>query len=79
MTVSELEFGAQNSGDYESEIEAVRKVLTPFDVFDFDGTLCPAHYGRVRHELEQKGLTIGAMDLPIAAHACRFQCHFGVE
>ncbi len=70
LTVSELEFGAQNSGDYESEIEAVRKVLTPFDVFDFDGTLCPAHYGRVRHELEQKGLTIGAMDLLIAAHAC---------
>jgi tRNA(fMet)-specific endonuclease VapC len=69
ITVSELEFGAYNSGDYDSEIAAVRKVLIPFEVFDYDGATCPPHYGRVRHELEQAGQAIGAMDLLIAAHA----------
>jgi tRNA(fMet)-specific endonuclease VapC len=69
ITVSELEFGAYNSGDYDSEIIAVRRILTPFEVFDFEGATCPAHYGRVRHELERAGQTIGAMDLLIAAHA----------
>lgn len=69
VTVSELEFGARNSDQYEGEIAAVRKVLTPFDVFDYDGVACPHHYGRVRHELEAQGVPIGAMDLLIAAHA----------
>jgi tRNA(fMet)-specific endonuclease VapC len=69
ITVSELEFGAHNSGDYDTEIVAVRQILTPFEVYDYDGTTCPAHYGRIRHELERAGQTIGAMDLLIAAHA----------
>ena len=71
ITVSELEFGAYNSGDYDTEIVAVRKILTPFEVFEYDGTICPTHYGRIRHELEQAGQAIGAMDLLIAAHMPR--------
>lgn len=69
LTVSELEFGARNSGNYDAEIAAVQKVLTPFDIFGFDGMFCPLHYGRVRHDLELKGQAIGSMDLLIAAHA----------
>src|SRR5208337_829347 len=74
ITVSELEFGAhKKSGDYDTEIVAVRKILTPFEVLDYDGATCPAHYGRIRHELEQGGQVIGAMigamDLLIATHA----------
>jgi tRNA(fMet)-specific endonuclease VapC len=69
ITVSELEFGAQNSGQYAAEIAAVRKILAPFDVFDFDGADCPLHYGRIRHELESAGQVIGSMDLLIAAQA----------
>jgi tRNA(fMet)-specific endonuclease VapC len=69
ITVSELEFGAYKSRDYEGEIAAVRKILTPFEILDYDGTICPEHYGRIRHELEQAGQAIGAMDLLIAAHA----------
>lgn len=38
-------------------------------MFDYDGATCPAHYGRIRHVLEQTGQAIGAMDLLIAAHA----------
>jgi tRNA(fMet)-specific endonuclease VapC len=69
ITVSELEFGAHNSRDYGAEIAAVRKLLTPFEVFDYDAVACPPHYGHVRHELERAGHPIGAMDLMIAAHA----------
>src|SRR5262245_10958129 len=69
VTVSELEFGAQKSGRYDTEIVAVRKLLTPFETYDYDSVSCPLHYGRVRHELEARGMTVGAMDLMIAAHA----------
>jgi tRNA(fMet)-specific endonuclease VapC len=69
VTVSELEFGAHNSDNYEEEIAAVHKILTPFDVHGYDAVLCPQQYGRVRHELEARGKSIGAMDLLIAAHA----------
>ncbi len=69
VTVSELEYGAHGSADYESEIAAVRKVLTPFKVYDFESVLCPGHYGRIRYELETRGEPIGSMDLLIAAHA----------
>ncbi len=69
ITVSELEFGACNSVNYDTEIAAVRKLLAPFEILDYDGVTCPPHYGRVRHELEQAGQAIGAMDLLIAAHA----------
>jgi tRNA(fMet)-specific endonuclease VapC len=69
ITVSELEFGAHNSGDYESETAAVQSVLTPFEIYNYDSVSCPHHYGRIRHDLESKGATIGAMDLLIAAHA----------
>ena len=69
ITVSELTFGAYNSGRYEDEIAAVEKILAPFESFDYEAVQCAPHYGRIRHELEQAGETIGAMDLLIAAHA----------
>jgi tRNA(fMet)-specific endonuclease VapC len=69
ITVSELEYGAQKSGRYEDEIAAVAKILMPFEAYDFEAVSCAPPYGRIRHELEQAGQTIGAMDLLIAAHA----------
>lgn len=69
ITVAELEFGARRSGDYPREISAVRKILVPFEIHDFDAHACAEHYGDVRHHLESSGLTIGAMDLLIAGHA----------
>lgn len=68
LTVSELEYGACRSGHYPVEIVAVHKILAPFEVLDYDAIHCPFHYGRIRHELEERGATIGAMDLLIAAH-----------
>ena len=69
ITVSELEFGARYGGRYDAEIAVVRKLITPFELFDYDAIVCPEHYGRVRHALDRSGTTIGAMDLLIAAHA----------
>ena len=69
ITVSELEFGARKSGHYEDAIAAVEKILAPFETFDYAAVSCAPHYGHVRHELEQAGQTLGAMDLLIAAHA----------
>lgn len=69
ITVSELEFRARKSDRYEDEIAAVAKILAPFDLYDYAAVGCAPHYGRIRHELEQAGQTIGAMDLLIAAHA----------
>jgi tRNA(fMet)-specific endonuclease VapC len=69
ITVSELEHGAQHSGDYDREIAAVHKLLAPFVLYDYDSVSCPVHYGRVRDELEANGIPIGSMDLLIAAHA----------
>jgi tRNA(fMet)-specific endonuclease VapC len=69
ITVSELEFGARSSRDYDEEIAAVRKLFVPFDLYDYDAVSCPARYGHIRQELEAQGATIGSMDLLIAAHA----------
>jgi tRNA(fMet)-specific endonuclease VapC len=69
ITVAELEYGARYSGNYEKEIAAVEKILTPFMIYDFDAIGCAQDYGEIRYELEQAGLAIGAMDLLIAAHA----------
>jgi tRNA(fMet)-specific endonuclease VapC len=69
ITVSELEYGARHSDGYDAEMIAVHKVFAPFDVYDYDAIICPPHYGRIRQELEGEGMTIGAMDLLVAAHA----------
>jgi tRNA(fMet)-specific endonuclease VapC len=69
ITVSELQYGARCSGQYDVEIAAVHKVLMPFDLYDYDSIDGPAHYGQIRHELEVQGMVIGSMDLLIAAHA----------
>jgi tRNA(fMet)-specific endonuclease VapC len=69
ITVSELEFGAQKSGRYQDEIAAIAKILAPFETYDYGAISCAPHYGHIRHQLEQAGQAIGAMDLLIAAHA----------
>jgi len=69
ITVAEMEFGAQNSANYEEEIELVRRAMAPFALLDFDAFSCPIHYGEIRHTLTSRGTPIGNMDLLIAAHA----------
>jgi hypothetical protein len=55
-TVSELESGGGRSGHFEKEIEAVRKILLPFELYDCDAAACeeqcvaalPGCYGHFR-------------------------------
>lgn len=68
ITMSELEFGARNSPDYEAEIAALNKFLSPFEVLDYDGVACSHHYGAIRYAVERSGTPIGALDMLIAAH-----------
>ena len=69
ITVAELEFGARNSGDYEAELDASRRAISPFVLLPFDADDCAAHYGAVRHKLESSGKAIGSLNTLIAAHA----------
>jgi tRNA(fMet)-specific endonuclease VapC len=69
ITVAELEFGAWNSGDYQTELDATRRATTPFLLLPFDADNCAAHYGAIRHKLESSGKSIGSLDTLIAAHA----------
>lgn len=85
ISVSELEFGASFSGRYHEEMAAIRKVLAPFKLLDYDALECPRQYGRIRHELEAAGQAIDSEDLMIAAHALALdavlvtnnEAHFG--
>ena len=69
ITVAELEFGAWNSGDYQTELDATRRAITPFLLLPFDAEDCAAHYGVIRHRLESSGKPIGSLDTLIAAQA----------
>jgi tRNA(fMet)-specific endonuclease VapC len=50
---------------------AVRRILTPFTLLDFDTRNCAARYGQIRRglDLELAGKGIGGFDTLIAAHA----------
>jgi tRNA(fMet)-specific endonuclease VapC len=69
ITVAELMYGAHLSERYDDEMVSLAKILAPFECFDWDAVSAPAHYGRIRHILEQQGQIIGPLDLLIAAHA----------
>jgi tRNA(fMet)-specific endonuclease VapC len=69
ITLSELEFGSQNSGNYSLESAFLRRLMRPFALFGYDPLDSPVRYGDLRFTLERQGLSIGAEDNFIAAHA----------
>lgn len=69
ISLAELEFGLHAGGRYAQKNPALQQALLPFERFAFDPVDCVFHYGRIRAALEQKGKTIGPLDLLIAAHA----------
>lgn len=68
ITLSELEYGVENSSRPLQNRLALMEFMAPFHVLDFDGEAA-TFYGKIRAELQKKGTPIGAMDLLIAAHA----------
>ena len=68
ITLAELEFGVYNSTYPEQNQEALNQFLSPLEIAPFDDRAA-IEYGRIRASLQKRGLTIGAMDLLIAAQA----------
>jgi tRNA(fMet)-specific endonuclease VapC len=68
ITVAELEYGVQKSAHVARNRIALLQFLSPFDILPFDQAAA-GRYGKIRSTLEGKGITIGAMDMLIAAQA----------
>ena len=62
----ELLHGAEKYGNRDRRVAIVVQTLAPFESFPFDDEAA-AIFGRLRHNLEVAGQTIGPYDLQIAA------------
>jgi len=65
---SELRFGVEISPRRRKDQEALEALLRFLSVVDYPD-LAAVEYGRIRADLQRRGLLIGSNDLLIAAHA----------
>ncbi len=70
VTLAELRFGADKSKDPIKNHAALNSFLAPIQVLTFDAE-CAEYYGRVRSDLEKRGVPIGPLDTMIAAQSLR--------
>ena len=68
LTVAELEYGVENSGQIEKNRLALLKFLSPFNVLNFDDSDA-IHHGRLKAKLKKEGKIIGPIDMLLAAQA----------
>ncbi|MCI0613772.1 type II toxin-antitoxin system VapC family toxin [bacterium] len=68
ITVAELYYGAMKSSNPQKNEAALIEFLQPFSIKEFDKRAA-LEYGKVRNDLEKKGMLVGPMDLLIASHA----------
>lgn len=68
VTISELYYGVEKSSRPEKNLDALKGFLTPFKIINFDQKSA-IEYGKIRSDLEKKGVVIGPYDLQIAAVA----------
>ena len=68
ITLSELEYGVEKSAHRNQNKIALTEFMTPIEIAPYDD-LAAQEYGKIRASLEQKGKTIGPLDMLIAAHA----------
>jgi tRNA(fMet)-specific endonuclease VapC len=68
ITVAGLDYGVSKSQHATKNRLALAQFLSPLEVASFDRDAAAA-CGQLRATIEQKGTSIGAMDLLIAAHA----------
>jgi tRNA(fMet)-specific endonuclease VapC len=68
IVAAELWAGANKLGREHHQFARVKEFLEIFEVLDFSHDAA-RHYGEIRAELEKKGVSIGPLDLLIAAHA----------
>ncbi len=68
ITLAELEYGAAKSSRPEQNRAALALFTSALETVPFEDRAARI-YGRIRSHLENKGQTIGTLDLLIAAHA----------
>lgn len=68
VTAAELYAGVFKSTAPERNRVALIEFMAPLEVLPFDADAA-VHYGKLRADLESRGVPIGAMDMLIAAHA----------
>jgi len=73
ITLSELDFGVENSSNPQKNKLALVEFLSPFEILPFN-ELAAREYGKIRAELKKKGNLIGSLDMFIAAHAIAENC-----
>lgn len=67
VVAAELAYGVAKSGSARNRA-ALEMFLSPLEILPFDSKAIWA-YGELRADLERQGLSIGALDTMIAAHA----------
>lgn len=68
ITLAELRYGADKSRDPTKNHAALEAFLAPLEIVDFDAAAADT-YGRIRADLESRGVPIGSLDTVIAAHS----------
>lgn len=68
VTISELYYGVCKSRKRIENEKRLEEFLIPFDILAYDEQ-ASRYYGLIRSMLEEQGLTIGPLDMLIAAHA----------
>lgn len=68
ITVAELAYGVSKSRHVSKNRHALEQFLASLEIAPFDQAAAWS-YGRLREQLEAKGIPIGSMDMLIAAHA----------
>jgi tRNA(fMet)-specific endonuclease VapC len=68
ITLSELEYGIQNSAYPEKNKIALLKFLSIIEILSFDAKAA-SEYGKIKADLKRRGSLIGPLDMLIAAHA----------
>ncbi len=68
ITLAELQYGIMKSSDPQKNQEALERFLIPLEIMDFDYK-ATIEYGKIRADLEKKGIPIGPLDTLIASHA----------
>lgn len=68
ITVAELEYGIEKSGNPGRNRLALAEFIAPFEILNFDDKAA-REYGIIRVSLEKQGRVIGPFDMQIAAHA----------
>lgn len=68
VTLAELRYGADKSSNPARNHNALDAFLLPLQIIEFTAQAAE-FYGRVRADLEYRGLPIGPLDTMIASHA----------